>query len=103
LTVFESYFGALKKILEGENSFAIWPDFEPKYDVQEYAWATLRGLGEVLILNCGVCDGPSDLRHARCKECSDKRSKVAAEAYERATGGSKEKFSMLLLCRIHTV
>jgi len=102
LAAFENYFNALKKILEDENVYDIWPDFEPQYDEQEYAWATLRSLGEVLILNCGVCDGPSDLRHARCKECTDKRSKIAKEAYQKATGRPKEKWSTLFLCRIHT-
>ena len=68
MTAFENYFNALKKILEDENIYDAWPDFEPQYDEQEYAWSTLRSLGEVLILNCGVCDGPSNLRHMRCKE-----------------------------------
>jgi len=102
LTAFENYFNALKKILEDENIYDVWPDFEPQYDEREYSWTMLRSLGEVLILNCGVCDGPSDLRHVRCKECVDKRSKVAKEAYQKATGRSKEKWSTLFLCKIHT-
>ena len=102
MTSFENYFNALKKILGNENIYDIWPDFEPQYDEREYSWATVRGLGEVLILNCGVCDGPSDLRHAHCKECVDKRSKVAKEAYQKATGRLKEKWVTLFLCRIHT-
>jgi hypothetical protein len=101
LTAFENYFDALKKILGDENIYDVWPDFEPQYDEQEYAWATLRGLGEVLIFNCGVCDGPSNLRHIRCKECVDKRSKIAIEAYAKSTGQSKEKWNTLFLCRIH--
>jgi hypothetical protein len=67
--------------LGDENIYDAWSDFEPQYDEQEYAWATLRGLGEVLIFNCGVCDGSSNLRHMRCKECVDKRSKIVVEAY----------------------
>jgi len=102
LTSFEDYFGALKKILENEDIYDVWPDFEPHYDEHEYAWATLRGLGEVLILNCGVCDGPSDLRHMRCKECAEKRGKVAKEACQKATGRPKEKWPTLFLCRVHT-
>lgn len=102
LTAFENYFNVLKKILGDERIYDIWPDFEPKYDAQEYAWTTLKNLGEVLILNCGVCDGPSDLRHTRCNECSDKRSKIAIEAYQKATDVSKEKRPSLFLCRIHT-
>lgn len=102
MTSFEKYFNALKKALGTETTYDIWPDFEPQYDEQEYAWTTLRGLGEALILNCGVCDGPSDLRHARCKECVEKRSKSAKDAYQKATGYSKEKWPTLFLCRIHT-
>lgn len=102
MTAFENYFNALKKILGDEKIYDIWPDFEPKYDAQEYTWTKLKNLGEVLILNCGVCDGPSDLRHARCKECSDKRSKIATEVYQKATGISKGKQLTLFLCRIHT-
>jgi len=102
LTAFENYFNALKKILGDENIYEVWPDFEPQYDEQEYAWTSLRGLGEVLILNCGVCDGSSDLRHTRCKKCVDRRSKTAMEAYAKSTGHSKEKWGTLFLCRIHT-
>jgi hypothetical protein len=102
LTAFENYFNALKKLLENENVYDVWPDFEPQYDEREYTWATLRGLGEVLMLNCGVCDGPSDLRHARCKDCAEGRGNQAKGAYEKATGRSKEKWTTLFLCRIHT-
>jgi hypothetical protein len=102
LTAFENYFSALKKVSGNEAVFDVWPDFEPQYDENEYAWTMLRGLGEVLILNCGVCDGPSDLRHLRCKECVDKRNKIAIEGYQKATGRLKEKWSKLFLCRIHT-
>jgi hypothetical protein len=35
-----------------------------------------RGLGRGFILDCGVCDGPSNLRLADCKECAEKRSKI---------------------------
>lgn len=102
LTAFESYFRALKKLLGNGAAFAVWPDFEPQFDEHEYAWATLRGLGEVLVLNCGVCDGPSDLRHEHCKECVEKRGRAAKEAYQKATGHPKEKWPTLFLCRIHT-
>ena len=70
----------MKKALGKEDLFDVWPDFTPEYDEKEFAWTTLRGLGEVLLLNCGVCDGPSDLRHIKCKECADKRSQMAKEA-----------------------
>lgn len=102
MTAFENYFNSLKKILENETIYDVWPDFEPQYDEHEYAWVTLRGLGEVLILNCGVCDGPSDVRHIRCKECVEKRGRIAKEVYLKATGRPKEKWSTLFLCRVHT-
>jgi len=102
LTSFENYFSALRKILGNEGAIDVWPDFEPQFDEYEYAWATLRGLGEVLILNCGICDGPSDLRHVRCKECVEKRTRSAKEAYQKATGSAREKWSTVFLCRIHT-
>jgi hypothetical protein len=101
LTAFENYFNALKKIC-GDSVYEVWPDFEPQFDEREYAWTTLQGLGEVLVLNCGVCDGPSDPRHALCKECAEKRGKLAKMAYQEATGHPKDKWSTLFLCRIHT-
>jgi len=102
LTAFENYFNALKKVLGNDTAFELWPDFEPQYDEHEYAWTTLGGLDEVLILNCGICDGPSDLRHNRCKECTEKRARIAKEAYQKATGRPKEKWPTVFLCRIHT-
>ncbi|PIU59539.1 hypothetical protein COS86_03620 [Candidatus Bathyarchaeota archaeon CG07_land_8_20_14_0_80_47_9] len=102
LTAFENYFNALKKVLGDDAVYDVWPDFEPQFDEHEYAWTTLRGLDEVLILNCGICDGSSDLRHARCNECVEKRDKIAKEAYQKATGHLKEKWPTLFLCRIHT-
>jgi len=102
LTCFERFFEALKKALAREDLYEVWPDFTPEYDEKEFAWTTLRGLGEVLILNCGTCDGPSDLRHPRCKECADKRSQTAKEAYQKATGRPKEKWPVIILGRIYT-
>jgi len=102
LTAFENHFKALRKVLGNEGTHEFWPDFEPQYDEHEYAWTTLRGLGEVLLLNCGGCDGPSDVRHKRCAECVEKRSRIAKEAYQKATGHKKDKWDALFLCRIHT-
>jgi len=101
VTCFENYFNALKKALGNEMIYDVWPDFTPQYDEHEYAWTTLKGLGEVLLLNCGMCDGPSDLRHVLCKECVDKRSSIVNKAYQKAMGRSKEKWSAIFLCRIH--
>lgn len=102
MTAFETYFAALKKVTGTEDAYDLWPDFEPQYEETEYAWTNLRGLGEILVLNCGVCDGPSDLRHQSCKACVDKRGKTAKEAYEKVTGRSKDKWSTMFLCRIQT-
>ena len=74
MTSFESYFKSLKKAIKKNDVYDIWPDFEPNYDRREYAWTDLRGLGEALLLNCSQCDGPSDMRHKRCKSCVDVRN-----------------------------
>jgi hypothetical protein len=58
-------------------------DFEPQYDEQEHAWTTLRGLGDVLLLNCAQCDGPSDQRHSRCKDCVERREQLAKNSYQK--------------------
>jgi len=102
LTSFENYFASLKKILGQEDLYDIWPDFEPEYDEREFAWTNLRGLGETLLLNCGQCDGPSDMRHKRCKLCVDHREKLAKETYRKVIGRPIEKWSTIILCRIHT-
>jgi len=102
MTCFERFFDSLKKALDRADLFDVWPDFTPEYDEKEFAWTTLRGLGEVLLLNCGVCDGPSDLRHIKCKECVEKRSQIAKEAYQKATGRPKENWHAIILCRIYT-
>jgi hypothetical protein len=102
MTSFEHYFSAIKAVLGRDDLYEVWPDFEPQYDEREYAWTTLRALGEVLLLNCGKCDGPSDLRHNRCKVCVEKRGETAKNAYQKATGRSKQKWTTLVLCRIHT-
>jgi hypothetical protein len=102
MTCFEFYFNALKKALEREDAYDLWPDFEPICDEHEYAWTSLQGLGEILLLNCGKCEGPSDLRHKRCKECTDKREALARDAYQQSTKRQREKWSTLILCRIHS-
>lgn len=101
MTGFEHYFAALKKALDKNDLYEIWPDFDPQYDEYEYAWATIRGLGETLLLNCGQCDGPSDLRHAQCRSCTEKRGNLAKDAFQKATGQPKDNWSTIILCRIH--
>ena len=102
MTSFEHYFNALKKAFGHNDLYDVWPDFEPQYDEGEYMWTTLRGLGEILLLNCGQCDGPSDLRHSRCKGCIETREQIARDAYQKATGRDKQKWATLVLCRIHS-
>jgi len=102
LTSFENFFNALKKALMKPDMYDVWPDFEPVYDENEYSWTTLRGLGETLLLNCGECDGPSDMRHPRCDACVLKRGRIASKAYTATTGKDKDRWSTLMLCRIHS-
>ncbi len=101
MTAFERYFDSLKKALDRKDLFPIWPDFEPEYDEREYAWTNLRGLGETLLLNCGQCDGPSDMRHERCRSCVDRRRDVAKKTYQKAIGRPIEKWPTIILSRIH--
>ena len=102
MTSFETFFTALKKAMMKPDLYNIWPDFEPVYDENEYSWTTLRGLGETLLLNCGECDGPSDMRHPRCDACVLKRSRTASKAYTATTGKDRERWSTIMLCRIHS-
>ena len=101
MTAFENYFRSLKKALNQDEAYDIWPDFEPEYGEREFTWVTLRGLGEVLLLNCGRCEGPSDIRHTRCKECVDSRGRIAREVYKMVTGRTKDRWSTVMLCRVH--
>ncbi len=102
MTTFEHYFSSLKRALGRDDLYSIWPDFEPEYDEREYAWTNLRGLGETLLLNCGQCDGPSDMRHTQCKACADKRKEIAKKTYQKTVGRPIEKWPTIILCRIHT-
>ena len=102
MTSFENYFASLKKVLGQEDLYEIWPDFEPEYDEREFAWTNLKGLGETLLLNCGQCDGPSDMRHKRCRSCVNHRVDLAKKTYRQVVGRPIEKWSTVILCRIHT-
>lgn len=101
MTSFEHYFDALKKALGKSDLYEVWPDFDPQYDEHEYAWMTIRGLGDALLLNCGQCDGPSDLRHMGCKSCTEKRESLAKDAFSKTTGQTRDKWATIILCRIH--
>ncbi len=102
MTSFEHYFSSLKEAMKQDNIYGLWPDFEPEFDEREYAWTDLKGLGETLLLNCGKCDGPSDMRHERCRSCAEKRKEIAKSTYRRTMGRAIEKWPTTILCRIHT-
>lgn len=102
MTSFEYYFNSLKEAMKQNNIYDLWPDFEPEFDEREYAWTDLKGLGETLLLNCGKCDGPSDMRHERCQTCADKRKEIAKNTYKKTMGRTIEKWSTTILSRIHT-
>ncbi|MFQ6085865.1 MAG: hypothetical protein ACE5OY_06360 [Candidatus Bathyarchaeia archaeon] len=101
MTSFEHFFKAIKKSLGRDDVYDIWPSFEPNYKREEYVWTHLPKLGEVLMLNCGVCEGPSDIRHRICKKCTETRSKVASSGYYETTGKLKEKWPTIILCRVY--
>ncbi|MEM2888570.1 MAG: hypothetical protein QXR63_01195 [Candidatus Bathyarchaeia archaeon] len=101
MTAFEKYFASLKEALGKHELFDLWPDFEPEYDEREYAWTDLKGLGETLLLNCGRCDGPADMRHNKCRTCVEKRKEIAKDTYRKAMGRTIEKWPAISLCRIH--
>ena len=102
MTAFERFFASLKLVLGRDDIYGIWPDFEPEFDEREHAWTDLRGLGETLLLNCGQCDGPSDMKHERCRGCTDRRRETAKKTYTKTTGRQKGKWPTIILCRIHT-
>lgn len=102
MTSFEHYFSSLKRAVGRDDLYDIWPDFEPEFDEREFAWTDLRGLGETLLLNCGQCEGPSDMRHRRCKVCVDKRKHMAKETHAKSTGRQISQWPTVILCRIHT-
>ena len=102
MTSFEHYFSSLKRAVGRDDLYDIWPDFEPEFDEREFAWTDLRGLGETLLLNCGQCEGPSDMRHRRCRACVDNRKRMAKETHAKSTGRQIGQWPTVILCRIHT-
>lgn len=93
MTAYEKFFENLKQELDKPDLYPIWPEFTAEYDADEYAFVSLPGLGGILMLNCGVCDGPSDLRHATCRSCAAARQ---AKAEARAPS---QRAQSLTLCR----
>ncbi|WEU39778.1 MAG: hypothetical protein OdinLCB4_004685 [Candidatus Odinarchaeum yellowstonii] len=99
-TGFEKFFAKLRESFDKQVDFEKWPSFTPEYNEDEYFWSTIGSLGEVLIIHCCNCDGPSDPRHKICDECIEKRKLVAAEDYKKRTG-KKPPWKTIILCRIY--
>ncbi|MHA2060525.1 MAG: hypothetical protein ACW976_07090 [Candidatus Ranarchaeia archaeon] len=95
MTAFEGFFTELKRTLD-DQSFEIWPDFTPERDLEEFSIIQMKSLGNVLILNCATCDGPSDLRHPTCEDCVQARRKYAKRQ-------DKTKINTTFLGRFYTL
>lgn len=100
MTCFESFFASLKRALGRSDLYDIWPEFEPVYDENEFTITTINRLGEVLLLNCGLCDGPSDTRHPKCNLCVHRRVEYGIDAYRKSTGKNKSAWSTIFLTRV---
>jgi hypothetical protein len=100
MTCFENFFASLKRALGRPDFYDIWPEFEPTYDENEFTITTVQRIGEVLLLNCGSCDGPSDTRHPKCENCVHRRVQYGVEAYQKSTGRSKSGWSTVFLTRV---
>ncbi|MHA1410362.1 MAG: hypothetical protein ACTSQY_08685 [Candidatus Odinarchaeia archaeon] len=101
MTGFEKFFNKLKESLDNKESFDTWPSFTPDYNEDEYFWSTIGNLGEVLILHCCNCDGPSDPRHPICDKCVEKRKAIAFEDYSKRYHTNTVPWKTFILCRIY--
>lgn len=101
MTAFEKFFSEIKYALENDELFEIWPSFSPQFNKEEYFWSKIGNLGEVLILNCCSCDGPSDPRHKLCEKCIEERKKLAEEEYRKSTSSDKPSWNIVMLCRVY--
>ncbi|MCP8318171.1 MAG: hypothetical protein H3Z51_15130 [archaeon] len=97
MTSFERFFTSLKYWLEIPKAYDRWPDFEASFDSEEYLLIELKN-ERALLLNCGDCDGPSDVSHPNCEKCIDFRTKFA----ERETKCDPNMWRHLILARIYT-
>ncbi|MCP8322796.1 MAG: hypothetical protein L6N96_01265 [Candidatus Methylarchaceae archaeon HK02M2] len=97
MTSFERFFASLKYWLDIPKAYDRWPKFESFFDQKEYLFIEMKG-EKVLLLNCGDCDGPSDVLHPICKKCIDFRTKLA----ERETNSESNIWNHLILARIYT-
>ena len=92
----------MKDSLDKQEMFDKWPSFNPEYNDDEYFWSPIGNLGEVLILHCCNCDGPSDPRHKICDSCVEKRKKNALEDYKKKYQTEKSPWGTVVLCRIYS-
>ncbi|MCP8303981.1 MAG: hypothetical protein H3Z50_00680 [archaeon] len=97
LTSFERFFTSLKYWLDTPKAYDRWPDFEASFDSKEYLFIELKG-EKALLLNCGDCDGPSDIFHPICEKCIEFRTKFA----EHETKSEPNMWRHLILARIYT-
>ena len=95
MTAFEGFFSDLKRTLK-DQSYEIWPEFKAERDLEEFSIIKMKSLGNVLILNCATCDGPSDLRHPICTDCVKARR-------EYANRKDKTKINTSFLGRFYTL
>ncbi|MEM2133384.1 MAG: hypothetical protein Q6366_016705 [Candidatus Freyarchaeota archaeon] len=58
MTSFEKLFTRLKEVLEDQDLYGIWPDFESKFDENEYFRIEIGENLPVLMIHCASCEGP---------------------------------------------
>jgi len=97
LTSFERFFLSLKYWLDLPKAYDRWPDFEASFDPEEYIFINIKG-EKALLLNCGECDGPSDVSHPNCEKCVSYRTKLA----EREIISNPTIWRHIILARIYT-
>ena len=97
MTSFERFFYSLKFWFNDPKLYDKWPSFETSFDIEEYILVEIKGK-KVLMLNCGDCDGPSDISHPICKKCVDFRKKFI----ENKNKLESNFWSHLILSRIYT-
>jgi len=97
LTSFEHLFRSIKYWLDIPKAYDKWPNFEASFDSKEYLFIELKS-EKALLLNCGDCDGPSDVSHSTCEKCIEFRTKFA----ERDIKSEHKMWKHLILARIYT-
>ncbi|MEM3383561.1 MAG: hypothetical protein QXL52_02510 [Nitrososphaerales archaeon] len=96
MTCFERFFLSLKYWLNLPKAYDRWPDFESSFDSEEYLFLELKN-EKALLLNCGDCDGPSDILHPTCEKCVEFRVK-----YAEREKNAPDSWHHLILARIYS-